>query len=286
MDEFPNTDPTLNTQRRVEQTQQAVDFLRERSNITPKTAIVLGSGLGGLADQIQSPVATAYSEIPGFAKSTAHGHRGELILGKFAGHEVVAMAGRFHRYEGWSIDDVAFPIHVMNAIGATRLIVSNAAGGVNPKLRVGDIIVIRDHINMMTGTSLCCDGDPTPIAPRRHAEVYDAAMSQLAMHTAIESNFTAYEGTYLATFGPTYETRAEYRMQRRLGADVAGMSTVPEVLAAVQLGMLVLGLSLVTNVASPDAPVKADHDEVLAAGKEGAARMESIVRGVLANSLT
>lgn len=281
---FSSTDTAANVAERNRLRDQAVETIREYADISPIAAIILGSGLGGLADKIEDAVAIAYDDIPGFAKSTAGGHRGQLILGTLAGAPVVAMAGRFHRYEGWSIDEVAMPVHVMNALGATRLIVSNAAGGVNPKLRVGDIVVIADHINLMTGISHCADhSSHMPVG--RCDQVYDAAMSSIAMQTAVVENFTACLGTYLATFGPTYETRAEYRMQRKFGADVAGMSTVPEVLAAIQVGMSVLGLSLVTNVANPDISVKADHSEVLQAGRAGAAKMELIVRRVLADAL-
>lgn len=282
--EFQNIDATENIAARNELRDQAVASIRAASDTRPLAAIILGSGLGGLADKIEAATSIPYQDIPGFAKSTAGGHRGQLILGTLAGAPVVAMAGRFHRYEGWSTDQVAFPVHVMDALGAKRLIVSNAAGGVNPKFRVGDIVVIADHINLMTGISYCSQ-HPHGLPLRRARAVYDPAMAAVAMQTAVQENFTAYRGTYLATFGPTYETRAEYRMQRKLGADVAGMSTVPEVLAAIELEMPVLGLSLVTNVANPDISVKADHGEVLQAGQAGAAKMESIVRRVLVDAL-
>lgn len=282
---FPPIDLAVQIALRDRLRDRAVDSIRKTSSVVPQTAIILGSGLGGLADKIDDPIAIAYEDIPGFAKSTAGGHRGQLILGTLADMPVVAMAGRFHRYEGWSIDDVAFPVHVMHSLGAQRLIVSNAAGGVNPKLRVGDIVVIRDHINLMTGISRHSSHSPElPIAHR--GEIYDSAMSSIALQVAIDENFAAHEGTYLATFGPTYETRAEYRMQRKLGADVAGMSTVPEVMAAADLGLAVLGLSMVTNVANPDIAIKADHGEVLEAGQAGAAKMESIVRRVLSAPLS
>lgn len=282
--EFPTIDLAAQIALRDRLRDEAVESIRKTSSIVPTTAIILGSGLGGLADKIDDPIATAYEDIPGFAKSTAGGHRGQLILGTLAGVNVVAMAGRFHRYEGWSVDDVAFPVHVMHSLGAQRLIVSNAAGGVNPKLNVGDIVVIRDHINLMTGISRHST-HPHPLPVVHRGEIYDSAMSAIALQVAIDENFAAHEGTYLATFGPTYETRAEYRMQRKLGADVAGMSTVPEVMAAADLGLTVLGLSMVTNVANPDIAIKADHGEVLEAGQAGAAKMESIVRRVLSTRL-
>jgi len=255
-------------------------YIRQHTNSTPDVAIVLGSGLGSLAESIEDPTQIPYQEIPGFKTSSAKGHRGELILGTLEQTSIIAMAGRLHRYEGWSNDDIAFPVQLMASLGAKRLIVSNAAGGVNPKLSVGDIVVIRDHIDWMGGTS---QRNRTIFAPSplRSDALYDDAMSSVAMRVAIDRQFNAWQGTYLATLGPTYETRSEYRMMRRIGADVAGMSTVPEVLAASALGMRILGLSMVSNVANPDIAVVADHAEVLEAGVAAAAKMEAIVRGVL-----
>jgi purine-nucleoside phosphorylase len=233
-----------------------------------------------LADAIEQPIAIPYQEIPGFKKSSAAGHRGQLILGYLENNPVVAMAGRLHRYEGWTNDDIAFPIRLMAALGADRLIVSNAAGGVSPKLSVGDIVVIRDHINWMGGLSSRNQNLIAP-CPLREGCLYDELMAKIALRVSVDERFNAWPGTYLATLGPTYETRSEYRMMRRLGADVAGMSTVPEVLAAASLKMRILGLSMVTNVANPDVAIVADHTEVLQAGQAAAAKMESIVRGVL-----
>ncbi|MCA9140686.1 MAG: purine-nucleoside phosphorylase, partial [Planctomycetales bacterium] len=254
------------------------------------TAIVLGSGLGSLADKIQSPIEIPFAQIRGFARSTAGGHRGQLIVGYLEGARVVAMAGRLHRYEGWTNRQVTFPIRVMHALGANRLIASNAAGGVNPRLRVGDIVVIKDHIDWLHptrrtrqtshrrsafgGSALQGEsilGEPILGEPilrgtdeflvRRNGNVYDSAMASQGLAAARDGGFTAIEGTYLATLGPTYETRAEYRMMRRMGADVVGMSTVGEVLVAADLGMTVLALSVVSNVADPDRANVADHAE-------------------------
>ena len=259
-------------------------------------AIVLGSGLGGLADKIESPIAIDYNDIPGFARSTAGGHRGQLIVGTLAGKSVVAMAGRFHRYEGWTGAQVAFPIQVMQALGAGRLIVSNAAGGINPQFHVGDLMLIRDHINWLhgggqiPGTGTACSPDncesvaaaETPWREGTEREdtggaIYDASLCRIAHRAAIENGFTLQQGTYLATLGPTYETRAEYRMMRRLGADAAGMSTVGEVIAGAALGMRIVGISLISNVASVDRPLKANHEEVLKAGRAAAGKMERLV---------
>lgn len=294
------------TQQESQRVREAAEHIRSRVDHGElfSTAIILGSGLGGLAERIDDATAIDYHDIPGFSRSTAGGHRGQLICGILAGRRVVAMAGRFHRYEGWSNEQVAFPVHVMHALGAKRLIVSNAAGGVNPKFCVGDLMVIRDHINWLHGggplsamsqqeraQNLVDSGDTRALpqegsamrpcvlseTPWRSQSVYDENLADLAQSVAIRGGFTAQQGTYLATLGPTYETRAEYRMMRRIGADVAGMSTVSEVLAATGLGMRILGISLVSNVAQVDLPVKADHQEVLRAGREAAAKMEQIV---------
>ncbi len=247
---------------------RATTFIRRLTTARPAIAIILGSGLGGLAQHIEQPIAIPYREIPGFRTSSAKGHRGELIFGVLEQTPVVAMAGRLHRYEGWSNDEIAFPVQLMASLGADRLIVSNAAGGVSPKLSVGDIVVIRDHINWIGGLSRR-NREVDALSPIRSASLYDEAMSLVAMQVAIEKQFNACQGTYLATLGPTYETRSEYRMMRRIGADVVGMSTVPEVLAASAFGMRVLGLSMVSNVANPDTAIVADHAEVLEAGAGG-----------------
>ncbi len=277
----------------------AVRLVSSTCHASPRVAIILGSGLGGLADRITPDAVIPYQQLPGFGTSSASGHRGQLILGRLDSVEVVAMAGRFHRYEGWSLDQIAFPVHVMHALGARTLIVSNAAGGVNPKLQVGDIVVIRDHLNWLGGQRVPSGDSPVVSAAaesiaaesaaaasiRRRTEVYDSRLSRLAMRIAVEHRFDAYFGTYLATLGPNYETRSEYRMMRRIGADVVGMSTVPEVLAAADVRMRTLGLSMVSNVAMPDLAVKADHAEVLEAGQAAEAKMEAIVRGVLRQEL-
>ncbi|MEO1616772.1 MAG: purine-nucleoside phosphorylase [Planctomycetota bacterium] len=267
----------------------AVDFLAPKLN--PKwqelisgvsvTGVILGSGLGSLAEKIQPQLTIKYGDIPGFASSTASGHRGELIFGTLHGKPVIAMAGRLHRYEGWSNDQVSFPVSVMHALGARRLIASNAAGGLNPNLRVGDIIVLSDHVDWLHQRSASFSSSPKRTGfLRADRPIYRRELIDQALLAARNNSFRAFEGTYLATLGPTYETRAEYRMMRRLGADVVGMSTVPEVLTAASLEMDVLALSVVSNVASPDDAIIADHEEVLQAGDAAAGKLESIVRFV------
>lgn len=264
----------------------AVAVVESQLRGRPRAAIILGSGLGQLADKIADPVCVPFAEIPGFATSTAAGHRGALVGGQFAGQPVIAMSGRLHRYEGHSDDVISFPVRVMHQLGAEVLIASNAGGGVNPRLCVGDIVILQDSIDGMRAPAT----RPHPLlwsnrsgveVPSRRGGLYDETLADVALRCSREQDFTAYPGTYLATLGPNYETRAEYRMMRRMGVDVVGMSTVPEVLAARELGMRVLALSMVSNVARPDEFVIANHDEVLAAGRAAAAKMEMIVRDVL-----
>ncbi|MDM4018412.1 purine-nucleoside phosphorylase [Roseiconus lacunae] len=270
---------------------RAVDFVRQYCPDgtfgvdRDRTGIVLGSGLGTLADKIESATVIPFADIPGFARSTASGHRGQLIVGSFGGGDVIAMAGRLHRYEGWSNEQVAFPIEVMVKLGINRLIASNAAGGVNPKLRVGDLVVISDHIDWLHRRgSFSAKADSKTIAgsiPQRAGNVYTPELAQTALAAARANGFTAVQGTYLATLGPTYETRAEYRLMRTIGADVVGMSTVPEVQVAANAGVAVLALSIVSNVADPDRAIVADHSEVLQAGDAAAVKLEHIVRRVI-----
>jgi purine-nucleoside phosphorylase len=262
---------------------QAIQALQSQVDARPEVAIVLGSGLGPLADRIENAKAIPFREIPGFHAATAGGHRGELIFGSLARKNVVAMAGRLHRYEGHDNDTVSFPVRVMQGCGARVLVVSNAAGGVQPYLRVGDIVVIQNCVNWMRGPfrTLPSSSLERIDAPQRLADLLDAELSETALAAARRAQFAAYPGTYLAMLGPCYETRAEYRMLRRLGIDVVGMSTVPEVLMGRQLGMRILALSVVSNVASPDTAMSANHEEVLLAGRSASSKMEAIVRAVL-----
>jgi purine-nucleoside phosphorylase len=277
---------------RQEALQKSRDLVRSRFASVPKVAVILGSGLGGLADEIVDAVAINYHDLPGFATSTAGGHRGQLICGHLDGVPVVAMAGRFHRYEGYSDDEVTFPVQLLATLGAKCLVVSNAAGGLWATLNVGDIVVIHDHIDLARRASSAVmrrtsDGmEESPSGDRalvaRTSDLYDAGLIKVALEAARKANFHAQLGVYLATLGPTYETRAEYRMMRLFNADVVGMSTAPEVRVAAGLGMRVLALSMVSNIARPDAPEPADHEEVLAAGRAAAFKLRAIVAGVLA----
>lgn len=258
---------------------ESTAMVRSRLAATPKTAVILGSGLAEIADQIQAPVVFDYCELPGFVKSTASGHRGQLICGHWEGVNLVAMAGRFHRYEGYSDFEITLPVRLFAALGVNRLVLSNAAGGLCPMLKVGDVVVLSDHIDLARRSSLEAGEGDDLIASAR--DLYDPELMEAALQAARQADFLARTGVYLAASGPAYETRAEYRMMRMLGADVVGMSTAPEAALAGQLGMRVLGLSIVTNVARPDHPQPADHDQVLAVGRATASKLRAILAAVV-----
>jgi len=276
--------------------QTALDRCSAHPGFTaPRAGIILGSGLSGLADEIADPLRIDYADLPGFARATASGHRGQLIFGTLDEVPVVAMAGRMHRYEGHSDDRVTFPVRLMAALGTTTLIVSNAAGGLNPVLNVGDIVVINDHIDLAKKrdgllanqrlSTLLDSAQATAFNDRilgtSPLHLYDGGLSQIALAAARAGDFTAILGTYIATLGPTYETRAEYRMMRSFGGDVVGMSTALEVRVAAVLGMRVLGLSMVSNVARPDQAQSTDHQEVLDAGRAAQSKLRKIVAATL-----
>ena len=281
-----------NQQCPAERVLRTAEFIACKLAELPRVATILGSGLGNLADYIEDAIAIDYSDIPNWGQSWIAGHSGQLIFGWLDSQPVIAMSGRFHRYEGWTTEQVSFPVRVLAAIGSHTLIVSNAAGGLNPKYRVGDIVVIRDHIDMLHGRpGQRFDYGIYPPqtrsdAPLRGASPYDQTLSEKALETARLNGFPAHSGTYLATLGPSYETRAEYRFMRKIGADVVGMSTVPEVLQAQRIGMRVLGMSMVSNIARPDAPQRTDHADVLAAAQIAEPRMRAIVREAVQRSTT
>lgn len=264
---------------------RAVRRVRERSARRPQVAIILGSGLGGLADQIVDAEVFDFADLPGFGRATAEGHRGQLFLGDLNRVPVVVLAGRLHRYEGYDDCQVAFPIRLMAALGAKRLIVSNAVGGLNPLLRVGDFVIIHDHLDLVRrrwAWSAATDREPGP----RSIECYDPGLIERALAAGRAGDFRAIPGIYVATLGPTFETRAEYRMFRRLGGDVVGMSMAPETRMAFSLGMTVLGLSVVSNVARPDSmPMSGasptDHQEVLGVGRAAVGKLRRILDATL-----
>jgi purine-nucleoside phosphorylase len=270
-------------QELAQQTEQAVAALRARGAGTARVGIILGTGLSSLAAEIVAEATIDYAAIPHFPRSTTPGHTGQLVCGTLAGVPVVAMEGRFHAYEGYSQRQITFPVRVMRAMGAEMLIVSNACGGMNPQHARGDIVVIEDHINLMNGNPLIGVNDDAlgPRFPDMSAP-YDRELIERALEIARRENFVAHKGVYVAVTGPNLETRAEYRFLRRIGADVVGMSTVPEVLVAIHAGMRVLGLSIVTDLCLPDALRPAALEEILAVAATAEPKLRKIVLGVVA----
>jgi purine-nucleoside phosphorylase len=262
--------------------QQASRLIRSHWSQPPKVGVVLGTGLGALAREIDADATIAYPEIPFFPRSTVESHKGQLVCGRLGGHAVIAMEGRFHLYEGYSPWQVTFPIRVMKELGCRVLIVSNAGGGLNPLFDKGDLVVIEDHINLMGLNPLIGPNDDR-LGPRFPdlIEPYDRELQNLAHKVALEQNIIARRGVYVAVVGPNLETRAEYRFLRGIGADIVGMSTVPEVLVAVHSGMKVLGFSIVTDMCLPDALQPVRIEEIVAVANQAEAKLRTIVRGVL-----
>jgi len=250
-------------------------------NTNPKTAIILGTGLGQLASEITDKLEIPYSDIPNFPVSTVEGHSGKMIFGKLGGKDILAMQGRFHYYEGYSMKEVTFPVRVMYELGIDTLFVSNAGGGTNPQFKVGDIMIITDHINFFPEHPLRGKNFPTgPRFPDMH-EAYDAKLVALADEIAKENGIKVQHGTYLGTQGPTFETPAEYRMFAKLGADSVGMSTVPEVIVAHHCGIKTFGVSVITDLGGFDVPVEVSHEEVQEAANKAQPLMTIIMREMI-----
>jgi len=261
---------------------RAVDAVRVRTDAEPDVAIILGTGLGGLAEEIDVAVAIEYGDIPGFPLSTVESHTGRLLFGTLMGKSVVAMQGRFHRYEGYSMQQIVFPVRVMRTLGAETLFVSNACGGMNPLWSRGDLMLIADHINLLGDNPLIGPNDDA-IGPRfpDMSEPYDLGLRQTARGVALEQGIVLREGVYVAVPGPNLETPAEYRFLRGIGADVVGMSTVPEVIAAIHAGMRVLGVSIITDECLPDALVPVDIAEIIATASAAEPNLTRVMTGVL-----
>jgi purine-nucleoside phosphorylase len=248
----------------------------------PSVAIILGTGLGGLAEEIAVEIAIPYDEIPGFPLSTVESHAGRLLLGRLRGKPVVAMQGRLHRYEGYDLGQVTYPVRVLHALGAQTLIVSNACGGMHPLWSPGDLMLIADHINLLGENPLVGPNDDR-LGPRFPdlSAAYDPGLRALARAAALELGITLREGVYVAVAGPNLETRAEYRMLRGLGADVVGMSTVPEVIVANHAGMRVLGLSIITDQCLPDALEPASIDRIIETARGAEPSLRRLVARVV-----
>ena len=262
--------------------QRAADAVRARAPLTPAVGIILGTGLGGLAEEIAVEATVPYETIPGFPLSTVESHAGRLLLGRLGGKPVVAMQGRFHRYEGYSLTQVTFPVRVLHALGASTLVVSNACGGMHPLWDAGDLVLLADHINLLGDNPLVGPNDDRlgPRFPDMSAP-YAAELRALARDAARELGITLREGTYVAVAGPNLETRAEYRMLRTIGADVVGMSTVPEVIVANHEGMRVLGISIITDQCLPDALEPADIGRIIETARRAEPALTRLVRRVV-----
>lgn len=270
----------LHARERIEACAQAV---RRRFPRPVDVAIILGTGLGALADEIAVEEAIEYRDLPNFPLSTVESHSGRLLCGTLGGKTVVAMQGRFHRYEGYTLQQVTFPVRVLRALGAGTLVVSNACGGMHPLWAAGDLMLIADHLNLLGDNPLIGPNDEA-LGPRfpDMSEPYDVTLRQLAREVAVANGIMLREGVYVAVQGPNLETRAEYRFLRGLGADVVGMSTVPEVIVARHGGMRVLGLSIITDLCLPDALEPASLTQILSVARTAEPKLTAVVQGVIA----
>lgn len=266
----------------LEKIKETANFIKEKINAQPEIGIILGTGLGGLANEIEVIVSLPYSEIPNFPVSTVEGHAGRLIYGKLGNKEVLAMQGRFHYYEGYAMTDVTFPVRVMKYVGVNFLFVSNATGGLNPDWVVGDIMLITDHINFFPEHPLHGKND-NRLGPRfpDMSKVYDERLRNKAKLIAIENNIKVREGIYIGVQGPTFETPSEYRMYRILGGDVIGMSTVPEVIVARHMDMKVFGISIITDSGVPGEIVEISHEEVQQVAMKAEPKMTLIMKKLI-----
>ncbi len=267
--------------------EQAVAVIRSRTDAQPLIGLVLGSGLGGLADILEDAVKIPYGDIPGWPQSTVHGHSGQLVIGRLEGKLILAQQGRAHFYEGYTMQQVTFPVRIMHLLGIQTLILTNAAGGLNPAYQVGDVMLLQDHINLpgMVGHNPLMGRNDDSLGPRfpGMTQTYDSALRRLARQVAAENAIPMHEGVYIGLSGPAFETPAEVRMLRIWGGNAVGMSTVHEVLVARHAGMRALAFSGITNQAidTPDSDGITNHEEVLEAGKILVPRLTTLLRGIL-----
>lgn len=261
---------------------EALSFIQHKTRFQPDVMVILGTGLGKLAEQMETEISIPYQDIPHFPVSTVESHSGRLRFGTLGGKKIVAMQGRFHFYEDYSMQQIAFPVRVANALGAKTLMVSNAAGGMHPLYRRGDIMLITDHINMLGDNPLVGPNDDAlGVRFPDMSEPYSNRLIALAEQAALENGIKMQQGVYLAVKGPNLETRAEYRFLRMIGADVVGMSTIPEVIAAVHMGMDVLGISAVTDECFPDALQPVEMAEILEAANIAEPKLTKVISSVL-----
>src|SRR5882724_4142273 len=265
-----------------DQIQEAKKLLQSRWNGQPKVGIILGTGLGGLAEEIQDAVKIPYQDIPHFPVSTVESHAGRLVCGNLGGKAVMAMEGRFHFYEGYTLKQITFPVRVMKAMGCDVLIVSNACGGMNPQWAKGDIMLIEDHINLLSDNPLIGKNDDRlGVRFPDMCEPYDRKLIELGQRIALEEKIACHKGVFVAVSGPNLETRAEYRFLRGVGADVVGMSTVPEVIVAVHAGLRSLGISVITDICLADALQPVSLEEILETAAIAEKKLRTLVRRVV-----
>jgi purine-nucleoside phosphorylase len=262
--------------------QETVDYIQSKTNFTPEYGVILGSGLGSFTDDIKIEHTLPYSEIPNFPVSTVEGHKGALVFGTIGAKKVVAMQGRFHFYEGYDMKEVTFPVRVMKYLGVQKLIVSNASGGVNPNYKVGSIVILKDHINMMPEHPLRGKNDDR-FGPRfvNMSEPYSKKMMAKAKEIAITLKIEVQDGIYLGLQGPTFETLAEYKMVKNLGADCVGMSTVPEVIVARHMDLETFGLSVITDMGNEDSIETITHAEVLEAAQKAEPHVRNLIKELI-----
>lgn len=265
-----------------EKVQETVSYIKNRTNFSPEYGVILGSGLGSFTDDMQVAFTLPYDEIPNFPVSTVLGHKGALVFGTIGDKKVVAMQGRFHFYEGYSMKEVTFPVRVMKYLGVGKLIVSNASGGVNPNYNVGSIVIIKDHINMAPEHPLRGKNDER-FGPRfvNMSEPYSRKMIAKAKEIAVDLNIEVHDGIYLGLQGPTFETLAEYRMVKILGADCVGMSTVPEVIVARHMDVETFGVSVITDMGDEENIDTVSHDEVLEAAKKAEPKVRNLIKELI-----
>jgi purine-nucleoside phosphorylase len=269
----------------LEQIERAVDVIQDRTDTQPKVGMILGSGLGSLAEAVENAISIPYEDLSPWPVSTVEGHQGRLVIGSLENQDVLVMQGRSHYYEGYSMPQIGFPVRVMQRLGTEILIVTNAAGAVNPDFEPGDVMLITDHLNLlgMAGESPLRGPNLDQMGPRfpDMGLAYDRELGELSRQVAKENGFPLQEGIYICLAGPSFETPADLRFLKAIGVDAVGMSTVPEVTVAVHGGMRALGLSTISNKANLDGDTITSHEEVLAAGKIVLPRLTQIVKGVL-----
>jgi purine-nucleoside phosphorylase len=270
---------TANLKERI---QGAIEFIKSRYPQQPEIGIILGTGLGGLGEEIEDRACLEYEKIPNFPVSTAPGHKGHLICGMLSGKPVTAMEGRFHFYEGYSLEEVTFPVRVLRALGAKVLIVSNAAGGINPLFEPGDLMLICDHINLMGVNPLIGPNDDS-LGPRfpDMSQPYDRELIKLAQRVSLSLGKKVQKGVYVGVTGPNLETAAEYRFMRTIGADAVGMSTIPEVIVGVHCGLRILGISCITDMCLPDNLSPANIDEIIKIAQRTEPELTNLIRNVV-----